>query len=91
MLEISFRPWGGKQEQILKIPKEKLRHGEGFLSVLDKFLKKSKMKSIEFERLEILRGEEELGFTSRQMIQTAIKVFNIAVSEKRRLKSEKPR
>lgn len=82
MLEVLVRPRDGKKKLILKIPVEILRKGDDFLLLLDKFLKKSKIKPVELEEIKLLRISEKLGITSRRVIETAVTVFNNTLQRK---------
>ncbi len=83
MLEIGIKTEGKENKLILAIEEEALRHGDDFLLLLDKFLKKSKVNFITLESLEILKGGENLGITSRRIIETAITVLNTSIKQVR--------
>lgn len=83
MLEIGIKIKGKKNRLVLAFEEEALRRGDDFLLLLDKFLKRSKINFTTLEGLEILKGGENLGLTSRRIIETALTVLNASIKQVR--------
>lgn len=88
MLTIQIKTRDKQQNRIFKINSQQLQKGDDFLVLLDKFLKRSKIDSVDLKSIKILRGGEKLGITSRRIIETAISVLNNTIKQNRHFSSK---
>lgn len=88
MIGFQIETRDSKQNKIFQVDEKNLQQGDDFLLLLDKFLKRSKISSVDLKSVKFLKGGEKLGLTSRRIIETAISVLNDAIKQNRHFSSE---